>query len=258
MAESLKIILEETMSVYRLGTLDGRLFIPFAVCTLYILLSPSREEDRARQYLVYPSLILCVFIFNPVFIHYMIKIMGDPERVVRVFWPLPIGGVFVYCVIRAFYALRERWKKAVLLVAAVATLLLISNGNVAGISFQRAQNPEKLIPGAKQVCDRIYDYAGERETRVLMPKTLFFWTREYNARILLPYQHKTEFMYNDDGILDLDVTGQKAREEDCEFVVISTATDSVGALEDYGYSYVLFAEGDNCKYLIYHYDAYEG
>ena len=29
MLESLKIIFEESLSVYRLGTLDGRLFIPF-------------------------------------------------------------------------------------------------------------------------------------------------------------------------------------------------------------------------------------
>lgn len=251
MLESLKVILDETMSVYRLGTLDGRLFIPFALCCLYILLSPSREDDRARQYLVYPSLILCLFIFNPVFIHYMIKIMGDPERVVRVFWPLPMGGVFVYCVIRALGALNARWKKAVVIAAMVATLLLMSDGNVAGISFRRAENAEKLIPGAKQVCDRIYDIAGEREVRVLMPKNLFFWTREYNALILTPYQHKTEFMYDDDGILDLDTTGEKAREADCEFVVISDATASTGALEDHGYAWASIAPGDNCYYHIY-------
>lgn len=251
MLESLKIIIEETMSVYRLGTLGGRLFIPFAICCLYLLLSPSREDDRARQYLVYPSLILCLFIFNPVFIHYMIKIMGDPERVVRVFWPLPIGGVIVYCVVRALYALKARWKKAVLLAAMVGTLLLISDGNVAGVAFERAQNAEKLIPGAKEVSDRIYDIAYGREPRVLMPKHLFYWTREYNASLILPYQHKTEFMYDDDGVLDLDETGKKAREADCEFVVISSADESTGSLADYGYSCVTSAPGDNCEYYIY-------
>ena len=84
MIESLKIIFEETLSVYKLGTLDGRLFIPFIICCLYILLSSSKEDDRARKYFVYPSLILCLFIFNPVFIHYMIKFMEDPERVVKI------------------------------------------------------------------------------------------------------------------------------------------------------------------------------
>ena len=57
-----------------------------------------------------------------------------------------------------------------LLIAAVLTLLLVSDGNHAGISFSRAENPEKLIKGAKEVCDTIYNIAGEREKRVLVPK----------------------------------------------------------------------------------------
>lgn len=251
MLESLKIILDETLSVYRLGTLDGRLFIPFMVCCIYLLLSPAKEDDRARQYFVYPSLILCLFIFNPVFIHYMIKIMGDPERVVRIFWPLPIGGVFVYCIIRAFYALKARWKRAVLLLAAVGTLFLISDLNVAGISFQRAQNYEKLIPGAKKISDTIYNNSGEREVRVMVPKNLFFWMREYNAFLLMPYQHKADFMYDDDGMLDLDTTGQKAREADCEYVVTSSSAASYGALEDYGYTLIEEIPGDSCTYYLY-------
>lgn len=251
MLESLKIILDETLSVYRLGTLDGRLFIPFVICCVYLLLSPAKEDDRARQYFVYPSLILCIFIFNPVFIHYMIKIMGDPERVVRIFWPLPIGGVFVYCIIRAFYALKARWKRVVLLLAAVGMLLLVSDFNVAGISFKRAENPEKLITGAKEISDTIYAYSGEREVRVLVPKNLFFWMREYNAFLLTPYQHEAEFMYDDDGALDLDTTGQKARAAECEYVVVSGTAASTGTLEDYGYSLIADISGDDCTYYLY-------
>lgn len=252
MLDSLKVILEETAAVYRLGTLDGRLFIPFVICCIYLLLSPADEDKRAREYFVYPSLVLCLFIFNPVFIHYMIKFMLDPERVVRIFWPLPIGGVIVYCVIRAFYALREKWKRAVLLVAAVLTLLLVSDGNHAGISFSRAENPEKLIKGAKEVCDTIYNIAGERETRVLLPKNLFFWMRSYDALILTPYQHKAEFMYNDDGTLDLVTTGEKAREADCEFIVIPNADPELDTLEDYGYCLASTVPGADCTYYIYY------
>lgn len=251
MLESLRIIVEETMDVYRLGTLDGRLFIPFAICCVYLLLSPNKEHDRARQYFVYPSLILCVFIFNPVFIHYMVKIMGDPERVVRVFWPLPIGGVFVYCVIHALCTLHEKWKKAAVLLAMVGTLLLISDGNVAGISFRRADNAEKMIPGVQEMCDTIYNLTGERETRVLMPKSLFFWTRSYNALILTPFTNKTDFMYAEDGLWDLDATGENALEENCEYVVITSAVKSHGSLEDYGYYLAASVNGDNCLYYIY-------
>ncbi len=251
MIESLKIIFEETLSVYKLGTLDGRLFIPFIICCLYILLSPSKEDDRARKYFVYPSLILCLFIFNPVFIHYMIKFMEDPERVVRVFWPLPIGGVFIYCIIRAYYDIKTRWKKCVLLVGFVLVLLFITEGSHAGISFVKADNAEKLIYGAKEVSDTIYTLNEGQEARVLVPNHLFFWMREYNAAIILPYQHKTDFMYDDNDELDLDVTAQKALEADCKYIVISTAGARHGALEDYGYELVSSVAGTDCEYQIY-------
>lgn len=251
MLESLNIILEETLDVYRLATLSGRLFIPFFICCIYLLLSPAKEDKRARYYLVYPSLILCVFLFNPVFIHYMIKFTSDPERVARMYWPLPIGGVIVYCVIRAFCALKKRWKRAVLLLASVCTLLFVTEGSHAGISFTRAGNPEKLITGAKEICDSIYTLNGGEEATVLVPKHLFFWVREYNAELINPYKHKTEFMYNDDGTLDLDTTGSKALEANCKYVVISGTAASTGSLEDYGYVPACDIPGDNCVYTIY-------
>lgn len=251
MLESLRVIMEETASVYRLGTLDGRLFIPFVICCVYLLLSPAEEDKRAREYFVYPSLVLCLFIFNPVFIHYMIKFMLDPERVVRIFWPLPIGGVIVYCVIRAFYALRGRWKRAVLLAAAVLTLLLVSDGSHAGISFSRADNPEKLIKGAKEVCDTIYNLAGEREKRVLVPKNLFFWIRGYDPFILTPYQHKAEFMYDDNGAFDSETTGEKALEAECEFIVVPGVAPEYCTLGDYGYTLAAAVPGEDCIYYIY-------
>ena len=36
MLESLKIIVEETLEIYMLATLDGRLFIPFFLCLIFI------------------------------------------------------------------------------------------------------------------------------------------------------------------------------------------------------------------------------
>ena len=251
MLESLKIIFEESLSVYRLGTLDGRLFIPFVLCCAYLLLSPAEEDERARYYFVYPSLILCVFIFNPVFIHYMVKYMGDPERVVRVFWPLPIGGVIVYCVIRAFFAVKKRWKRVCVLLAAVCTLLLVTEGSHAGISFVPASNPQKLVTGAKELCDKLYVLSDGEETRVLVPKHLFFWIREYNAAIITPYSHKAEFMYGEDGMLDFDETGRKAREAQCDYVVIPAAAPPEGALDEYGYTLLTETPGDDCVYYIF-------
>lgn len=252
MLESLKIIFDETLSVYHLATLDGRLFIPFIVCVLYLLFAPGDKHSRARRYFVYPTLILCVFIFNPVFIHYMIKFTYDPERVARMYWPLPIAAVIVYCVMSAFYALSKRWQRGALLACSLLVLLLITEGSHAGISFKKAENPEKLIPGAKEICDAVYNLSEGEEATVLVPSNLFFWVREYNAGILTPYKHKAdEFMYTDDGELDLDATGEKALEAECDYVVYSSSAPALGSLEDYGYVRRYQVYGDNCVYYIY-------
>lgn len=252
MLDSLNIIIDETLQVYKLATLDGRLFILFAVCCVYLLLSPAKEDDRARRYLVYPSLILCVFIFNPVFIHYMIKAAQDPERVARVFWPLPMGGVFAYCVVRAVGALKKGWRRIAAVAAAAFILLLVSEGGHAGVSYTLAGNPEKLITGAKEISDTIYALNEGQEATVLVPRHLFFWIREYNAAIMLPYTAEADkFMYNENGELDLDATGEKALEGECEYVVISSSAPAVGALEDYGYALASEVAGDNCTYYIY-------
>lgn len=253
MLDSLKIITDETLMVYRLATLDGRLFLPFIICIIYLLLSHSEEHKRARQYFVYPTLVLCLFIFNPVLIHYMIKFTFDPERVARMYWPLPIGAVIVYCVISAFYSLKKHWERGALLVAAVLVLLLVTEGNHAGIGFQKAENPEKLIPGAKEVCDTIYSFNGEGECSVLFPQNLFFWVREYNSAILTPYRNKVDFMYTEDGTIDLDATGEKALEAECDYVVYSGTAPAQGRLEDYGYVYLREVPGEDCTYYIYGY-----
>lgn len=251
MLDSLKIIFDEALSVYKLGTLDGRLFIPFVICCIYLLLSPAEEDARARHYFVYPSLVLMLFIFNPVFIHYMIKFMGDPERVVRIFWPLPMGAVMVYCVLRGLRAVNSRARRGILILAAALTLLLVTEGNHAGISFTPAENPQKLIKGSKELSDTIYTLSEGQEARVLFPNHMYFWIREYNAAILTPFENHADFMYDDDGNLDLDAAGENAREAGCDYVVISTAAPAHGALEDYGYQYAASVTGDNCEYIIY-------
>ncbi len=108
-----------------------------------------------------------------------------------------------------------------------------------------------LVRQAVAAAVRVLSADSGEEATVLVPKHLFFWVREYNAALINPYKHKTEFMYNDDGTLDLDATGSKALEANCKYVVISGTAASTGSLEDYGYVPACDIPGDNCVYTIY-------
>lgn len=251
MIESLRIIIGETLEIYGLATQGGKLFIPFFIACIYLLLSPAEADKRARQYLVYPSLILFLFLFNPVFIHLMYKFIAVPERIVRIFWPLPIDIICVYCLVRAFFALKENWKKAVLLVSALLMLLLNSGGAIAGVSFGVADNPYKLPKGTKQVSDAIYELNLHEPANVILPESLFYWIREYNSSIRMPYIRDLELFYDDNDVMDLDIVGELGLEGSCRYVVLNDSEPTKGSLELYGYEQVISIPGNDCHFLLY-------
>lgn len=251
MLDSLRIIMGETFEVYKLATLDGRLFIPFFICLVYLLLSTAQEDDRARRCLVYPSLVLLFFLFNPVFIHLLYKFIEVPERIVRMYWPLPMDVIFVYCLVRLFLSFEAKWKKAVLALSMVVLLFLNSGGSIAGQSFSRAENIYKLPRGTQQVCDTLFSLGGYQPTRVMMPTDLFFWTREYNPYIQVPYVRDMDEMTDEKGNVDLDMMAQVALEGECKLVVLNSSAPSVGALEDYGFAEKTRIEAQDFQYVIY-------
>jgi len=251
MLESLNIIVGETLEIYSLATLNGKLFIPFFICLVYVLLAPAKEDDRARKYLVYPSLVLMLILFNPVFIHLLYKYIEVPERIVRMYWPLPMDLLFVYCVIRFFDFLGERWKKVLLLVMAAAMLYINTGGSHTGQSYTLAQNVEKMPKGTKQVCDSLHILNDYQDPYVMMPTDLFFWIREYNPTIRIPYIREMDEMVTEDGAMDLDMVGQTAVDGGCRFVVLNSSHRAEGDLADYGFDLALTIEGQDCQYLIY-------
>jgi len=251
MLESLRIIIDETLEIYMLATLDGRLFIPFFIALIYIFATGKKEDDLARRYLVYPALVLLFFLFNPVFIHYIYKFIEVPERIVRMYWPLPMGMLFVYCIIRLVSDCRAVWKKAVILAAAALLLFLGSGGNISGVSYVRAENPQKLPKGTKEVSDIIYQLNDGGDPRVIMPTNLFFWIREYNPYIRLPYRVHVEVMERENEELDLDRIGDMALEGGCNFVVLNSSQSATGDITDYGFIEAARVEAQDFQYIIY-------
>lgn len=251
MLNSLRIIVEETLEIYMLATLDGRLFIPFFICLVYVLVSGRKEDDRARRYLVYPAFVLLFFLFNPVFIHYIYKYIEVPERIVRMYWPLPMDMLFVYCVIRLLSGCDKRWKKAVVLGAAALMLFINAGGSKAGLSYGPAENPQKLPKGAKEVSDTLYVLNNGEDPYVIIPYDLFFWIREYHPYIRMPYARDIIRMKQDGDIVDLDKIGTLALEGSCEFVVLNSSETAEGDITDYGFTQAATVEAQDFQYIIY-------
>ena len=251
MLEIVKNITAETLAVYSAATLGGKLFIPFFICCIYLLVDRSKEHERARAFLLYPSLILMVIIFNPVFIHLLNKYIAVDERIVRIFWPLPIGMTCVYCLLHFIAHADKTWKKLVMLLGAVFLLLLCTEFTHAGVSYVRAGNIEKMPKGTKEVCSAIYELNLHEPSDVVMTTGLFYWVRQYNASIRVPYIRDVKHWYTEDGKLDLAVMGKKGAEGGCTYAVLNSDEPTVGSLEDHGYHLRMTVDGQDSVYYIY-------
>ena len=247
----LKNIISETLSIYSLATLDGRLFIPFFISCIYLLLSRDKVHSRAKAYLVYPSLIIMFIIFNPVIIHLLYKFIAIEERIIRLYWPLPMDAVIVYCFVHALRSLDGRWKKIVLSAAAVFLLLLGTNFEHSGQSYTLACNVEKMPVGTKEVCDAIYEYNLHEPCDVIMQSELYFWVRPYRSGIRVPFIRDLQNWYDENGALDLDTVGSRGAEGGCKYVVLIRPGAFTGELEKYGYSELMTIPTGDASYVIY-------
>lgn len=251
MLEILKNIVAETLNIYSLATLDGKLFIPFFICCIYLLLNRNEAHDRARVYLVYPSLIIMLIFFNPVIIHLLYKSIEVEERIVRLYWPLPMDMVIVYCFVRALNSLESRRGKIILCAAASFLLLLGTEFSHSGQSYTLARNAQKMPAGTKEVCDVIYEHNLHEPCDVIMQPVLFFWVRPYRSAIRVPYIRDIRYWYDEDGALDLDTVGKTGSENGCKYVVLNTGEPVTGNVENYGYSELTTIPAGDDFYIIY-------
>jgi len=170
---------------------------------------------------------------------------------VRMFWPLPMDMIVIYCLIRLLSGLNRTWKKAALIACTAFLFFLNANGSRPSESYGRALNIEKMPIGSKEVCDSLFILNDFQLVDAIIPTDLFFWSREYNPAIRIPYARDMDEMVTENGELDIDLVGKAAIEGNCGFVVLNASEPSVGDITDYGFEYVKSVNGRDCQYLIY-------
>ena len=246
----LRNIIDETFTVYSLATLGGKLFIPFFIGCVYLLLAEKEEHERAVNYLVLPSIILIVILFNPVFIHLLYKFIGVEERIVRIYWSLPMDIVMAYCFVRILFSLKTVKNKLIALISAAFLVVSISGFTHSGESYGLAANLQKMPKGTKEVCDAIYELNLHEPSDAIMTQNLFYWVRQYNSSIRVPHIREIKSWYHD-GILDLDLVGKAGAESGCGYVVLDLSEPAEGELESYGYKAKIDIEAQDSAYRIY-------
>lgn len=165
----------------------------FVLCCALVLFLAWKQRDRLsvllRRYLVVPSIVLLVLLFNPVVAHLLVT-RYEETRSLRFFWLVPVPLLMALVIV----VLLDKFsgKKAKVLVAGVIPIVLLtfSNGFVQLRStwMNTFTNWYKVPPVVINLDEWIVQDESELEKTAIFPTPLNLWVRQYRPEIELPYE----------------------------------------------------------------------
>jgi hypothetical protein len=225
----------------------------FLIALLFLWVT---EKDRNfKVVFVYLVAALAVVFVCPLYAWIGMKI--DEEIYYRVMWSFPIGILVCYSAVK----LMIRFKSAVskIIVFVLTIIVICVNGDLAYTKtlYFKSVNAYHMPQIVMDVADaiRLDNY---KPVAVLPAEFLPFF-RQYTADIYTPYGRNIivpswnfynelyEAMEGDSEEYDVAEVARCARNERCAFVVLSSAKDMKGSMEEQGYFLLNFVQG----YYIY-------
>lgn len=214
----------------------------FAAWTLIVLLEKKKSHKIA---FAFSAWYLPLVILNPLVGIILDKLQILPERIVRLYWLLPVFPVIAYgLALLSQKAEKKRHAGALATAALVIGLVLVGEPMVTGDNFVKAENLYKLPDGVIQIVDMInadaaqqngdgkeeYDKTGNGDRKSVMPLELSTYARQYDGSLLMLYgRYPTQ---NDREIEAYNLMGQQripvdrvtelAKEENCRYLVLDS------------------------------------
>ncbi|MDD6072304.1 MAG: hypothetical protein PUC12_16050 [Clostridiales bacterium] len=204
----------------------GPITILYLCALLYLIV--KRKEIRYGTELVWINLLILLIVLNPTFADLYLK-----ELVWRSYWVLPVLVVIAYAAVDFFQKQAFDWKKKLCIL--MGFIILCLGGFVYdGSSWSLAANPYKI----PQEYIEVYDYLlqQDKDPRVVMPKGLYTYARQYSSQIKLLYGRDIEgYMWGvaDESIVTLADNLMSAKPDyeqayealtayQCDYLVINT------------------------------------
>lgn len=256
MAEAFSVVIEDLI----LYNNSRYLYILFLVALIFLWFT---EKDRKlKTVLIYLSAALVVVFVCPIYAWIGQKI--DEQIYYRVFWSVPVGILVCYAAVRAI----QHFKRLIsrIIIGIMIVLVIIGNGKLVYTNTLhfKSSNPYHIPQVVMDVADAI---KMEKYTPIaVLPAELLPFLRQYSCDILTPYgrnmlEKQWDFsnaLYDamEAEVYDTQEIALRAREEHCAYVVLSSAKEQKGSLEDNNYFLKDFVGGyyiymDNAYYEVY-------
>ena len=132
------------------------------------------------------TVFLCLTVYNPLFVKYLVPTLGFENEYYRFFWILPVIPMLAYYGARLVDSAKKRWYKAAFCLLLTGMLILAGNpapGAAGG--FALPQNLYKVPNDLSAVCSVIHQDQGMENPRVVFEENLNLLARQYDPSIEL-------------------------------------------------------------------------
>ena len=142
-----------------------------AVVMLFFLGRKYQEEKQTVRFLVWPTILVLLFLFNPLFYRYVgSRFFAGVYW--RLFWMLPVSFTAAYVVVWLVCRWKKQAVRIVVLVAALGTIALSGQKIYSKATFTEAENEYKLPQAALDVADILAGAGVNWKVRSVVPNEL--------------------------------------------------------------------------------------
>ena len=247
--------------IWKLFVGNGRVVVTALIVMLLFLLWPGNK--RIKRFLLYPSLVVLIFINNPLSIYYIVdKGLMAYNRYVRLYWLLPISFVLAFLCVKLVIK-AKKWRR--IAVALICSGIIIYTGRYMFTeeSFFKMTNLYKIPDDVIEICDFIEEdvrFANQKleEIRIVVPSDYSNYICQYNGNIKLLYGRYSDYSpfysiavntrtFLEPRELEVQAICAGAHESDCDYIVVDANKPKKGKFIKYDYEKLIETE----DYVIY-------
>lgn len=238
----------------RSGILHWLLYVAALVCCFFL----GKSE---RKKMVWPSLAVLFFFFNPFFYKYIgTKFLSGIYW--RLLWMLPISFVIAYALIKLVYRIPKNAVRIGAVIVACACIIFTGTPVFSNVTYREKENAYEIPNAAITISDFIVGRSDEWKTTMIVPNELLCSIRQYSASACLLYGRNAGGFISDIGEdemrvyeemskekPDVAVITEVARQKNCGYIVFNTSFHQIPEdLSAYGYERLQIIEE---VYVIY-------
>lgn len=214
-----------------------------------------------RKKLFWPSILVLVFFFNPLFYAYVgTRFLSGIYW--RLLWMLPISFVIAYTVVQMAYKFRKNLVRLGIVAVACVCIIVTGERIFSSETYTEKENDYEIPQAAIAVSDVMMGGLESWKETAIVPNELLCYIRQYSCSIGLLYGRNAGGFISDIGEdemrvyeemsrenPDLAVITEIGREKNCKYIVFNTSFHQIPAdLSEYGYERLCVVEDD---YVIY-------